>query len=118
MTIREAIDLIVSHGRSLSEDEAAAVMRDIMSGEATPAPGGAFPFGLRLKGEAGDEVVGTARVMREHALAVPSVEAVVDTCGTGGDASGTFNVSTAAAFVVARAGGRVAKHGNRAITPA
>src|SRR3989304_6309548 len=98
MTIREAIDLIVSHGRSLSEDEAAAVMRDIMTGEATPAQVGAFLVALRLKGETVDEIVGMARVMREHALAVPSVEAVVDTCGTGGDASGTFNASTPPAF--------------------
>jgi len=120
MTIREAIDAIVSHGRSLSEAEAADVMRDIMSGQATPAQIGAFLVALRLKGETVDEITGMARVMRQHALAVPAADlpGLVDTCGTGGDASGTFNVSTAAAFVVAAAGARVAKHGNRAMTSA
>jgi anthranilate phosphoribosyltransferase len=115
---REAIDLIVSHGRDLSEDDSAGVMRDIMSGEATPAQIGAFLVALRLKGETVDEITGMARVMREHSLHVEPSEAVVDTCGTGGDASGTFNVSTAAAFVAAAGGARVAKHGNRAMTSA
>ncbi len=101
--IRKAIDTIVNHGRHLSEDEAAAVMRDIMSGEATSAQIGAFLVALRAKGETVDEITGMARVMREHALAVPAADlsGLVDTCGTGGDASGTFNVSTAAAALAA-----------------
>jgi anthranilate phosphoribosyltransferase len=115
MMIREAIAALVD-GRSLTEAEAAAVMEEIMSGEATPAQFGAFVTALRLKGETVDEIAGMARVMREKARRVHVEGVLLDTCGTGGDARGTFNVSTAAAFVAAGAGARVAKHGNRAIT--
>src|SRR5690348_13078242 len=113
--IREAIVHLVA-GQSLSETEAAAAMEEIMTGAATPAQLGAFLTALRLKGETVDEVTGLARVMRAKALHVPLPEATaaVDTCGTGGDASGTFNVSTAAGLVVAASGQPVAKHGNRA----
>jgi anthranilate phosphoribosyltransferase len=113
--IREAIAALVD-GRSLTEAEAAAVMEEIMSGEATPAQFGAFVTALRLKGETVDEIAGMARVMREKARRVYVEGVLLDTCGTGGDARGTFNVSTAAAFVAAGAGARVAKHGNRAMT--
>jgi len=115
--IREAIDAIVNQGRSLREEEAAAVMEEIMSGEATPAQLAAFLVALRLKGETVEEIAGMARVMRAKALRVPFEGAsLLDTCGTGGDRMGTFNVSTAAAFVAAGAGAIVAKHGNRAMT--
>jgi anthranilate phosphoribosyltransferase len=115
--IREAIDAIVNEGRSLSEQEASSVMGEIMSGEATPAQLGAFLVALRLKGETAEEIAGMARVMRAKALRVPfEGQPLLDTCGTGGDGMGTFNVSTAAAFVAAGAGAVVAKHGNRAMT--
>ncbi len=113
--MREAIDALV-RGESLSMDAAAQAMNEIMSGEATPAQFGAFVTALRLKGETPDEVAGMARVMRDKSLHVSVEGPLVDTCGTGGDASGTFNISTTAGFVVAGAGVKVAKHGNRAMS--
>jgi anthranilate phosphoribosyltransferase len=111
--IREAIAAIVS-GKSLQMAEAAAVMREIMEGEATPSQLGAFLVALRIKGETPQEIAGMAQVMREKALKVQVAGTLIDTCGTGGDGKNTFNVSTAAAFVAAGAGLKVAKHGNRA----
>jgi anthranilate phosphoribosyltransferase len=113
--IREAIAMLVER-RDLSEAEASACMEELMSGAATPAQIGAFLVALRMKGETVDEITGLARVMREKSLHVEIEAPLLDTCGTGGDASGTFNVSTAAAFVAAGAGARVAKHGNRAMS--
>lgn len=115
--IREAIDAVVS-GRSLTVEESSHAMEEIMTGEATPAQFGAFVTALRMKGETVDEITGMAQVMREKSLHVNVDGALVDTCGTGGDASGTFNISTTAAFVVAGAGVKVAKHGNRAMSGA
>lgn len=113
--IREAIMQLVA-GSSLSETDAAAAMEEIMTGVATPSQLGAFLTALRLKGETVDEVTGMARGMRDQAIHVPLPTHVraVDTCGTGGDSAGTFNVSTAAGLVVAALGQPVAKHGNRA----
>jgi anthranilate phosphoribosyltransferase len=100
---------------SLSTAEAEATMDEIMSGLATPAQIGAYLAALRLKGETQDEIVGSARAMRAKSLRIHTQHAqLVDTCGTGGDRSGTFNISTTTAFVVAGAGVPVAKHGNRA----
>jgi anthranilate phosphoribosyltransferase len=116
--IKEAIGKVVA-GTDLSEQEMVGVMDEVMSGEATPAQIAAFITALRLKGETVDEITGAARVMRQKASRVDAAvdgDVLVDTCGTGGDASGTFNVSTTAAFVVAGAGVPVAKHGNRSIS--
>ena len=113
MDIREAIDIVVS-GDSLSMDAAASVMRQIMSGEATQAQLGSFLTALRLKGETTEEIAGMATVMREFSLRVNVNGMLVDSVGTGGDGLNTFNISTAAAFVAAGAGLKVAKHGNRA----
>ena len=113
--IREAIEKL-TRGVDLTEEESAQVMEEIMTGEATPAQFGAFVIALRLKGETVDEMTGLATVMRAKSLKVDYQGPSVDTCGTGGDDRGTFNISTVAAFVVAGAGIAVAKHGNRAMT--
>lgn len=101
-------------GASLSTEEAAAAMRSIMAGEATPGQIGGFLMALRTKGETADEIEGLVRTMLEFATPVTPPSPVVDVVGTGGDRSGTFNISTVAAVVAAGAGVRVAKHGNRA----
>lgn len=107
----------VTEKRNLNADEMTAVMRTIMTGEATPAQIGGFLIGLRMKGETVDEIAAAARVMRELATGVQVTGSnVVDIVGTGGDATNTFNVSTACTFVVAAAGGTVAKHGNRSVS--
>jgi len=107
----------VTERRDLSADEMQSVMRTIMTGQATPAQIGGFLIGLRMKGETVEEIAAAATVMRELATGVRVNDPhVVDTCGTGGDAAGSFNISTACAFVVAAAGGKVAKHGNRSVS--
>ena len=107
----------VTEYRDLSDAQMTDVMRTIMTGEATPAQIGGFLIGLRMKGETVEEIAAAAKVMRELATRV-EVDAphLVDTCGTGGDASGTFNISTATALVAAAAGAQVAKHGNRSVS--
>ncbi len=114
--IREAIEKVIQN-ISLSESEMQTVMNEIMSGGTTDAQIASFITALRMKGETIDEITGAARVMREKALKVNlQQDVVIDTCGTGGDKKGTFNVSTAAAFVAAASGVKVAKHGNRSVS--
>lgn len=118
MNIQKAIDMLGKFGHMQSE-EAEAVMHQIMTGDATPAQIGAYLMALRMKGETPEEIVGSAKAMRENAHTVPTKyqpDQLLDTCGTGGDKSGTFNISTTVAFVAAGAGVPVAKHGNRAAT--
>jgi anthranilate phosphoribosyltransferase len=116
LNIREAIEKLVNR-TNLSETETVEVMNQIMIGEATPLQVAAFLTALRMKGETVEEITGAARVMREKAHRVKvAASAVLDTCGTGGDQKGTFNISTTSAFVVAGAGVTVAKHGNRAVS--
>lgn len=114
--IRDVISRLVE-GKHLSREESAAVMGEIMEGQATQAQIGSFLTALRLKGETPEEITGFAETMRQKATRIdPGPGTVVDTCGTGGDAKGTFNISTAAAIVVAGTGLTVAKHGNRAVS--
>lgn len=113
--IKEAIETVVN-GRSLTFEQGEAVMEEIMIGEATPAQFAAFVTALRIKGETVDEIAGLASVMQAKATPVQVTPPVVDTCGTGGDGSSSFNISTTAAFIVAGAGLKVAKHGNRAMS--
>ena len=113
--IKEAINLIIQN-ISLSEAEMAECMTEIMEGRATDAQIAAFLTALRIKGESIDEITAAARVMREKAFKIKAPEGVIDTCGTGGDMAGTFNISTTAALVVAAAGIPVAKHGNRSVS--
>ena len=118
MDMQAAIKAVTT-GQNLSSEEMIDVMRIIMTGQATEAQIGGFLIGLRMKGETVDEIVAAAKVMRELSAKVeldPSCDPVIDTCGTGGDGASTFNISTASAFVVAAAGGFVAKHGNRSIS--
>ena len=116
MDIRQSLSLLAD-GRDLALDEMKDVMSQIMSGEASDAQIGAFLIGMRLKGETLDEITAAVMVMRELATRVPiSGDHLVDIVGTGGDSANLFNISTAATFVVAAAGGKVAKHGNRSVS--
>jgi anthranilate phosphoribosyltransferase len=126
--ITDALHRIVNHRESLSREQARAVMAEILAGEATDAQIAALLVALNMRGETVDEIVGFAEAIRAAATPLPLIQdhaldvsdtgrdALVDTCGTGGDASGTFNISTATALTVAGAGVRVAKHGNRSVT--
>ena len=117
MNIKEALNRVVNQ-LDLSTEEMQDVMREIMTGQCTDAQIGAFLMGMRMKSETIDEIVGAVSVMRELASHVhlQTLDHVVDVVGTGGDGANIFNVSTAASFVVAAAGGKVAKHGNRAVS--
>src|SRR5574338_969963 len=113
--VRAALAAIVE-GRSLSLDESRLAMGAVMDGEATPAQLAALLVALRMRGETVDELAGFATAMRERVLRVDAPEGTIDVVGTGGDGSGTFNISTTLALVVAARGVPVAKHGNRAMT--
>src|SRR5438876_6171214 len=126
--ITDALHCIANHRQSLSREEAREVMSEVLSGKCTDAQIAALLVALHMKGETVEEIVGFAEAIRAAATPLETSrnstvdvsdterDALVDTCGTGGDASGTFNISTASALVVAGAGVRVAKHGNRSVT--
>jgi anthranilate phosphoribosyltransferase len=116
LDIQQAIKAVIAR-QDLSREEMADVMQQIMTGEATPSQIGGFLIGLRMKGETVDEITAAASVMRDLATRVQTnSKHLVDTCGTGGDSSGSFNISTASAIVAAAAGAHVAKHGNRSVS--
>jgi anthranilate phosphoribosyltransferase len=115
MNMQEILNLVAT-GQALTEAQAEAAFNIMMTGEATPTQIGAFLMGLRLRGETVAEITSGARVMREKATKIAAPANAIDTCGTGGDASGTYNISTAVAIVVASLGVPVAKHGNRALS--
>ncbi len=116
MHVQRALQTVIE-GRDLSHQEMCAAMEEIMAGEASSAQIGGLLVGLHMKGETVTEITAAAEVMRRLVTPVAVADyQLVDTCGTGGDGSGTFNISTTSAFVVAAAGGRVAKHGNRAVS--
>jgi anthranilate phosphoribosyltransferase len=118
MNIQAAIKSAIAR-QDLSQQDMTAVMTQIMSGECTPAQIGGFLVGMRMKGETVDEITAAAMVMRGLSTRVNvNLDHLVDTCGTGGDASGSFNISTASAIVTAAAGAHVAKHGNRSVSGA
>ncbi|HEV7661952.1 MAG TPA: anthranilate phosphoribosyltransferase [Chloroflexota bacterium] len=115
MSVKEALGKLVL-GQNLTQAEAGAAMRSLVAGEATPSQIAGFAIALRMKGETPEEIAGLAEVMRAAATQVDAGPDVVDVVGTGGDGAGTFNISTLSALIVASAGGKVAKHGNRSIT--
>ena len=107
---------IVSDGCSLTEDQSKEAFDIIMTGNATPAQIGGFLMAMRVRGETTEEITGAARAMREKVIKINAPSDALDTVGTGGDASGTFNISTASSFVVSAAGVPIAKHGNKALS--
>ena len=117
MDLKEAL-IAVSGAETLSREDARSAMTDVMTGEATPAQLGALLAVLHLRGETVEEIAGFASALRDAAIKVHAPPDAIDTCGTGGDRSNSFNISTVAAIVAVAAGARVAKHGNRAASSA